>query len=307
MRAYATKRQFREGAYMPRFVRLLTPLLLLGVLSAPGVARAQTVAALQPGQTLVYRMHIVGTGTATFNGASIPVNSDMTSLDTIKVVSVDPKAGATVTVTTANQGGSINGQPLPPSKVAPVPLTLHVGTDGKVTDPAGMALGMNAFGVVGTDVPPGQALTPGATWTQHFDQPLPGSGSTLHASVNGSVLRSEQVNGHADAVIQSSLTMPATFDMDLSKMAPPGAQAPTNVPPVLLHSTGQVTASTTSDVDASSRWLDKSTTQESVDLTLSYSGIPKPAATPAGSPPAGPSGPIHTVSHETIDLQRVPS
>lgn len=246
---------------MSRRIATLAALLFLAGCSIPGTVQARAfTTGFKAGETIRYRIHTTTSGTLQLGSQQIPVSSDHTLTEVLKAVSVDPTGTATVMVTTEDITG--------PGSKPPAPVTLQIGSDGRIKSGGAAQLNGRVPALPGTDqltpVLPGHSVKPGDAWTGQYSRPNPYGVGGFSFTAHNRYVADEAVGAHTAAVIDTALQGPVDFSIDFSRV--PGAvPAPPVAAPV--HYTGSINSSRRYWVDLGSHQVLKSTGSGSYRLT----------------------------------------
>jgi hypothetical protein len=202
-----------------------------------------------------------------------------------KVVSVDDEGVATLEATIENLSGTMNGTPLPvPQKditcrfrIAPDGRILTGGTLSFASAGSGQAFpGMDQFSALLPDRP----VAPGDTWTKDFTQPIPFGQGELRYTSRNRFERYEEVDGVRTAVINSKMTVPMDFTLNLRKLmnslgqSPSQAGLPSGARPKIVYE-GQGTFETTSWIAPEGGVLVKSTSAGDFRMSMRFADFPE--------------------------------
>lgn len=266
---------------MSRFLAALAAATVLAACSIPWTAQARAfTTGFKAGETITYRLHTAVAGSLTLGSQQLPLSSDQTITEKLKVKSVDHTGAAVVELDVVDLVQQATGA----ARAAAPPVTLHIASDGRITSGAAAQLGGPIPSIPGSDqltpLLPAGPVRPGQSWDQRYSRPNPyGSGGFKFAS-HGRYLRDETVSGHRAAVIQDTLAGPIDFTIDFSRLPVPPAQTnpPSSAPPGPVHYTGSVTSTATYWIDLDTLQVLKSTASGSylLDYSVVTAGISGP-------------------------------
>lgn len=193
-------------------------------------AEAQPLAlAFSQGQSETYSIHQTMDGQidADVLGRQ-PLQMDVTQVVTWEVVSIDDDGVATISLSTSEMSGTVNGVPIPQEQAQIPAIEFQVAPDGRIVSAGGLALGgagqTQGFGFPGmgqlTPLLPdaGQAVAPGDTWTKEFSQEFPFGRGTIDYTATSTYERNEDVNGVEAAVIVTEMTVPLDFTLNFQDL-----------------------------------------------------------------------------------------
>ncbi|MBI4259058.1 MAG: hypothetical protein HY658_00695 [Actinobacteria bacterium] len=259
--------------------------VLLNRGSAGGVAMAMS---FEEGQRLGYRMVLDADLDVSAGTESESLRMSMRQDMSMEVLGVDAEGIATIRVRLDNAEISTGGLPLPPTEVPDeVEVELRIAPDGRVLESQGLTLASGGGGLAsfpGTDqfspLLPDTPVSPGDSWSEDFDQEIPYFDQALHFSVQSSYLRDEEVDGVMAAVIQSHLTVPMDFELDvrelLEGLGGDTSAIPPGTDPVFRYE-GTMEADDTSWFDVEAGRVLKSFLSADLDITVSMDGLPASA------------------------------
>jgi hypothetical protein len=280
---------------MSRTLAALAAAAVLAACSVPGTAQARAfTTGFKAGDTIRYRVHTTLSGSLGLAAQQLPLNSDQTLTQKLDVKSVDGSGTATIQLSVVDLVQQATGAP---GASNPAPVTLQIGSDGRIRSGAAAQLGGPIPSIPGSDqVTPlltDKPVRPGDSWDLKYSRPNPYGSGSFQLAGHSRYLRDEPVSGHQAAVIQTKLTGPLDFSIDFAKLPVP--PAPTN-PPVSsptgpVHYTGNVASTSTYWIDLDSRQVLKSTASGS--YVLNY-----------GLATAGVSGPQQVTFNGTIRTER---
>lgn len=216
---------------------------------------------------------------------------DVTQVIGWRVLSVDEEGTATIEVTVSEMSGTLNGDEIPSTPVPPVEI--EIAKDGRVLSAGGFALGGAAetqgFGFPGmgqlTPILPdeGDAVSVGDTWDKEFSQDVPFGEGSIEYTASSTYARDETVDGRQAAVIQTQITVPLDFTLELSQLIEtlgPEIAGATGVPAAgelegaRLGYAGRGAFEQTSFVDLDAQELLRSNSQGEFDISMTFEGIP---------------------------------
>lgn len=182
------------------------------------------------GQTATYAIHMTMDGQMSSElFGQMPLQMDMSQVQTWTVRSIDSDGVATIEVTTSELSGVVNNAPLPATAVPPIEI--EVAPDGRVISAGGLALGgagqTQGFGFPGssqlTPILPdeGDRVAPGDSWEKEFSQEFPFGEGTIEYTASSTYQRNEDVNGRQAAVIVTELTVPMDFTLRFDELISP--------------------------------------------------------------------------------------
>lgn len=182
------------------------------------------------GTTYRYRMSMSVDGTVEAPLVEMPMVGELSETVAYHVVSVEPDGTATIDVSVEDVEGAFAGQPVP--ETTDLEVRMRVAPDGGLlevdgtpvpaamqqawSDPTGSGglPGMQSFPLL-----PDRPVGPGDEWVKDIDQPLPfGQGSVRLHSENEFV-RYEDVGEIRAAVIESDISSPIDWTIDLTEFA----------------------------------------------------------------------------------------
>ena len=245
---------------MSRLAAALAAVALLAGCTAPWMAQARAfTTGFKAGQTLRYDVHTVLSGSLSVASQAVPLSSDQTLREILRVTSVDRSGTATVEVTITDLVAATTGGG------GAQPSALLVGRDGRIHSGGAATLGGPIPSIPGSDqltpVFAGHPVKPGDGWIVGYDRPNPYGGGSLRFTAHGRYLRDESAAGRQAAVIQTTLTGPIDFSIDFARLpSPPAATNPPIAPPTgTVQYTGQATNTATYWVDLATNQVLKST------------------------------------------------
>lgn len=216
---------------------------------------------------------------------------DVTQVVGWEVLSVNEAGTATIEVTVSEMSGTLNGEEIPSTPVPPVEI--EIAADGRVLSAGGFALGGAAetqgFGFPGmgqlTPILPdeGDTVSVGDSWNKEFSQDFPFGDGAIEYTASSTYVRDETVDGRDAAVIQTQMTVPLDFTLDLAELVEAfgpeiagvtGATGLDQLGDAKLGYAGQGTFEQTSFVDLEAEELLRSNSQGEFDITMRFEGIP---------------------------------
>ena len=262
------------------------------VLSRGDTAQAQPLAlAFTQGQEQTYEIHMTMDAHMSSDVfGDQPLKMDLGETVTWRVKSVDQDGTATIEVTVTDVSGSLNGEPVPPTDIPPLEMT--IASDGRVLSAGGIAFGgspdTQGFGFPGMEqltpiLPdPGEKVSVGDTWEKTFSQDFPYGDGTVEFTASSTYERNETVDGREAAVIQTKMTVPLDLTIDLSELLKalgPELARTTGADLGSLQGAsiaydGRGQLSQTSFVDLQAKELLKTRSNGDFDISLGFNGIP---------------------------------
>jgi hypothetical protein len=189
----------------------------------------------EEGTTYRYRMTMSFDGTVDTALAELPMTGEIRQTVAYDVVDVAEDGAATIDVRVEDANGSFAGQPIPPSPAAEIRMV--VGPDGGLreldgepvpealqgglADPTGTGglPGMQSFPLL-----PDEPVGPGDEWEKDVEQPLPFGEGDIRLLSENEFVRYEDIGTVRAAVIESAITSPIDWTIDLAELAELGAQ-----------------------------------------------------------------------------------
>jgi hypothetical protein len=277
----------------------LVALVTLACGALPAHAQALSLA-YKSGDTFKYSYH--STTGQTIQAASVTVhtNLDISTAETVTVKSVDSSGTADLSIALSNftikstTGGVTTTTTAPSSST----IDMNVAADGRVVGIDGKPYaGTNTFlsftGVGGgffvTAVLPPNAVKPGDTWSNSYDQAMPAGEGSIHMTSTSHYLRNESFNGVDAAVVETKSSGLVDIGSNLSSPQPSASNLGMTIK-------GNITTDVTSWIDPVGHRVLKTHSTEGDDGTLS---LPLPVG--VGSA-AGLSGPLTIHGSATTDL-----
>lgn len=198
----------------------------------PGVALAL---GFQEGATYRYRVTMSVDGTVDTGLADLPMTGELEETVAYDVIELTPDGAATIDVSVEDVSGSFSGQPIPAA--TDVEMRMVIGPDGELrevdgepvpdalrqgwADPSGAGglPGMQSFPLL-----PDRPVGPGDEWVKDVEQPLPFGEGVVSLHSENEFVRYEDVGSVRTAVIESAITSPIDWTIDLAELAELGAQ-----------------------------------------------------------------------------------
>jgi len=201
------------------------------VLTRPRGPDVALALGFRDGATYRYRMTMSMDGTLEVPLAEVPLDGEFSQTIAYHVVSVEPDGAATIDVEVEDVEGAFAGQSVPEPTMG-VAVRMVIGPDGRLleldgrplpealqqawSDPTGSGglPGMQQFPLL-----PNDPVGPGDEWVKDIDQPVPfGVGAwTVHSE--NEFVRYEDLGGVQAAVIESDITSPIDWAIDLREVA----------------------------------------------------------------------------------------
>jgi hypothetical protein len=190
--------------------------------TGPDVALALS---FEEGRTYRDRLDLGMDGTLEVLGREVPFTMEASEVVTTRVIEVAPSGETTLEIAVEDLSASFSGIPVPeiPGKVPPIRLT--VSPDGRVTTEDGLTfpgppadpgnLPANQMFPLLPDHPVG----PGDTWEVEYRQRIPFVRGAIEIDARNAFLRYHDVGGTRVAVIDSHVSMPIDFQVDLGDAA----------------------------------------------------------------------------------------
>jgi hypothetical protein len=232
-----------------------------------------------------YQLHMKMHGTMTTGSRSEPLDLDANMTFGMKVLAVR-KGTAVVSVLPGTISGTANGEAIPEEQLPGV-SRLRIATDGRILSGAGAFTTGPADGM-GANVPaldqftpllPKHPVQPGDEWDRNFSRPFPFGEGKLSFTAHNEFLRYETVSDTKTAVIQTDLTVPLDFSIDVRRLlaaigtSADQAQLPLGSNPQVIYG-GNMTGKITS-------WFQPRTGQQvrgignlDFDMTLRFENLP---------------------------------
>lgn len=226
----------------PRPSRIVAVIVLAAALTAGGFwfltrPRGPDVAlalGFEEGTTYRYRV------TMSFDGTvdalvELPMDGEVRQTLAYEVVDVASDGTATIVVRVEDASGTFAGRPIPPT--GDVETRMVIGPDGGIreidgqpvpealgqgwTDPSGSGglPGMQSFPFL-----PDEPVEPGDEWVRDVTQPVPFGEGEIRVHAENEFLRYEDVGSVRTAVIESEVTSPIDWTIDLAELAELGGQ-----------------------------------------------------------------------------------
>lgn len=282
-------------------VALLVVIGSIGYLLFPRTNSTAIALSFSKGESLRYHTDLSLNMTLSEGASTLPIDVKVSEDLGWSVGSVDRAGTATVLVTPSNVTATSDGSPLP---LDPQPLTLTITRDGEVSLPNGLTLGSgSATGPMSSGanlsaILPSGSVRPGDSWSKSITENL--LGNQISFTGHSTYVENQRLGGTNAAVVKTTSTIPLDVTIDLSKLL--GAIAPSNgASQAIPRGTkatynGQVSSTTTSWVDPSSRSILKSSSEGKFSFTISVTGLG------AANPFAG--GPISTDGSLSMSMTR---
>lgn len=210
----------------------LVALLTLACGALP--AHAQTLSlAYKTGDTFKYAYHSTTRQTINTAGVTIPTNLDISTAESVTVKSVDSSGTADLSIALTNFTikSTTSGVTNTTTGLAPSTIDVTVAADGRIVGIDGNPYaGTNPFlaftgmggGFFVTAVLPPNAVKPGDTWPNSYDQAMPAGAGGIHVTSTSKYLRNESFNGVDAAVVETKSN--GTIDISSNLSTPqPGA------------------------------------------------------------------------------------
>jgi hypothetical protein len=274
--------------------------------TGPDVALALS---FEDGRTYRDRLEMGMEGTLEVLGREVPFTMELSEVVATRVIEVAPSGESTLEI----EVEEVSGLPVPelPGKVPPVRLT--VSPDGRVTTEDGLTfpgppadpgtLPANQMFPLLPDHPVG----PGDTWEVEYRQRIPFVRGVIEIDSRNSLLRYHDVGGTRVAVIDSRVSMPIDFAIDLRDVAAvtdrfgpptsePGSPTAEPVPDVTIAYRGHADTRQVAWVDPGTGEVVKASSVTDLEVATEMSG--------AGTRHA--AGMQFTLAGEmTVDLERL--
>jgi hypothetical protein len=226
---------------MSRCLATLASMLFLAGCAFPGTVQARAfTTGFKAGETIRYRVHTTVSGSLLIGAQQIPLNSDQTLTQVLKVQSVDQSGAATVEVTIQDVVGDAVGGT---TTITPAPVILQIGPDGRIQSGAAAQIGGRIPSIPGSDqltpVLPGHPVKPGDSWDKAYSRPNPYGSGEISFTTHNRYVKDEAVGGRDAAVIDTTQG-PIDFTIDFSRLpVAAGATKPTGV----IHYSGSIDSS----------------------------------------------------------------
>jgi hypothetical protein len=205
------------------------------VLSRPRGPDVALALGFREGATYRYRLTMSTDGTIDTALVDLPLVGEVTETVSYHVVDVAPDGAATIDVGIEDVSGSFSGQPIPAS--TDMEMRMVIGSDGELrevdgqpvpealqqgwADPSGAGglPGMQSFPLL-----PDGPVGPGDEWVKDVEQPLPFGDGEIRLHSENEFVRYEDVGAVRTAVIESAITSPIDWTIDLAGLAELGRQ-----------------------------------------------------------------------------------
>ena len=225
-------RRWRVAVVIGLVVALTAGGLLLTRPQGPDVALAL---GFEEGATYRYRVTMSIDGTVDTPLAELPMVGELSETVAYEVVELAPDGAATIDVSVEDVSGSFSGRPIPPA--TDVEMRMVIGPDGELREvdgePVPEALGQGWADPSGSGGLPGMQsfpllpdgpVGPGDEWVKDVEQPLPFGEGLVSVHSENEFVRYEDVGPIRTAVIESAITSPIDWTIDLAELAELGAQ-----------------------------------------------------------------------------------
>lgn len=254
---------------MARLLTALAPLAVLLSCSLPGATPARAFSLdFKADQSFRYQVHVTVSGNLASTAGSLPVNSDQTVTETVKVVQVKPDGTATLGVEVAPAQGQKRS------------YQLEVARDGRILTGGDDAVSSRTPTVPGSDqltplLPQGK-VHQGDTWSGNYSRPNPFGSGSLSFAYTSKYLRDEKVGSYDTSLIETRIHGPLVFDIDLAKLfSATGQAAPPSIPPgAKIHYSGSLDTTADYWLDSASRQVVKETQKGTYSLTYDLANLP---------------------------------
>jgi hypothetical protein len=264
-------------------------LAYLFVFSGREAAGSPLALSFAEGDVFRYRVDMMMEATASSGGETAPLDMSVGMVFSWDVLAVDTEGVAVVSFVIEEMSGTLNGQAL--GELPATTLRIRIAPDGRIID-AGSS-GLSAGAGSGIFVPGTDQLTPllpngpvevGDTWTKTFTQKVPFLDTGLTYESRSFLVRFEEEDGTRAAVIQSDITMPMDFTMDLREAAEYAGVGglPDGANPTITFS-GASSLRQTSWLDTEGGVLLRGLSQGTFDVTMSMDGFDEASAAFPGS------------------------
>lgn len=208
------------------------------VLSRPRGPDVALALGFEEGTTYRYRVTMAFDGTVD-TLVKLPMDGRVEETVAYHVVEVAPDGAATIDVSVEDVSGSFAGRPLPPA--SDMELRMVIGPDGGLREvdgqPVPEALGQGWADPSGSGGLPGmqsfpflpdEPVGPGDEWVRDVDQPVPFGEGRIQVHSENEFVRYEDVGSVRTAVIESEISSPMDWRIDLSELAEFGEELETS-------------------------------------------------------------------------------
>jgi hypothetical protein len=184
----------------------------------------------EEGTTYRYRMTMSFDGTVDSALAELPMTGEIEQTIAYDVVEVADDGAATIDVRIEDASGVLSGQPVPPTGDQEVRMVVEAdgslrevdgepvpdALQGGFADPSGTGglPGMQSFPLL-----PDEPVGPGDEWVKDLEQPLPFGQGAIRVHSENEFVDYEDVDGTRTAVIDSAVTSPIDWTIDLAELA----------------------------------------------------------------------------------------
>lgn len=241
------------------------------------------------GATYRYRVQMSIDGTVDTALADLPLVGELSETLAYEVVELAPDGAATIDVSVEDVSGSFSGQALPAA--TDVEMRMVIGPDGELREvdgePVPEALGQGWADPSGTGGLPGmqsfpllpdEPVGPGDEWVKDVEQPLPFGDGLISLHSENEFVRYEDVGSVRTAVIESEISSPIDWTIDLAELAELGAQVDSRgfvdvegLPSTISYS-GEVAQDQTTWLDPSRGEIVRSELSGEFDITTRAQG-----------------------------------
>lgn len=178
------------------------------------------------GRTYRYRIQIGMDGDMRLLGRDIPFAADFREDVRMEILDIDPSGATTVELVVESITGTFNGIPIPPDAGQVPPVRMTVTDDGRVITEDGLTLptptsGPGSANPLSQMFPlfPDHPVGPGDTWEISYRQPVPFGRGGIRVDTVNTFLRYHDAGGTQVAVIDSRVSSPFDFEIDLRRLA----------------------------------------------------------------------------------------